>query len=72
MSGSVFPFWSVLAWVIGTLTLSLATLALGQMEARHMAESRECLASWTEIDLEEDVRVAVTERRGRIPAVLVD
>jgi hypothetical protein len=39
-SGSLFPFLSVLACVIGTLTLSLAALALGQMGGRSLDQVR--------------------------------
>jgi hypothetical protein len=39
-SGSLFPFLSVLACVIGTLTLSLAALALGQVGGRSLDQVR--------------------------------
>jgi hypothetical protein len=39
-SGSLFPFLSVLACVIGTLTLSLAALALGQMGGQSLDQVR--------------------------------
>jgi hypothetical protein len=39
-SGSLFPFLSVLACVIGTLTLSLAALALGQMGGTSLDQVR--------------------------------
>jgi Skp family chaperone for outer membrane proteins len=39
-SGSLFPFLSVLACVIGTLTLSLAALALGQLGGRSLDQVR--------------------------------
>ncbi len=40
LSGSLFPFLSVLACVIGTLTLSLAALALGQLGGRSLDQVR--------------------------------
>lgn len=72
LSGSLFPFLSVLACVIGTLTLSLAALALGQLGGRSLDqvrladrfESLQALLASAREELEE-LRKAIAEAEAR-------
>jgi len=61
-SGSLFPFLSVLACVIGTLTLSLAALALGQMGDEKLRQRLAGLGFSQDISLE-DLKAAAELRR---------